>query len=196
MGSPIYPEPDRWRNFSARHLPSNETFEVSGTENWSPLARLTDTTLIIDIAPYPSPDRTRTIYWPSSGWRQAVDLPGDTFWSPPRGDGVFAYDDFDDSSGLYFLDNPDTPARRILDNARVAFPTLDGRIVYETPHEWGETTPLRVLMPDETTVELEPAALAVIGVPAWIEDWPLDTDEVLYLVPTTDGMTLRRTVLP
>lgn len=196
-GPPIIPEPETWRNFAALHLSSDERMEVIGTEDWSPEARLTENTLVIDIGPYWSQPQIRTIYWPDSDWRQRVELPGDTLWSSSIGDGVFSYDRKEENPGLYFLPSPDEPVRKLLTDEEITFVTKSDRIVYSPPHEYGDPVPLRVLTPDGRTVDLAPAATGVFSDgTSWFE-WPLDTDEVLYLVRNEHGTTtLRRTVLP
>ncbi len=191
-GPPTIPEPEEWKVFRARHLDGGQTNEVIGHEIWSPLARLTDDTILVQVA------GEANAVWPATGERRVVELPdGDVVWTLPGQDGVFMQLEH----RVVHLAGTDTVPRTLLDEVEVAFATTRGRIVFEPPRGSGPAAlPLRVMLPDEEVVEIEPRSLGVLGVFYWGDGfptaWPAEQDEVVYLVEDGPRGVLRRTVLP
>ena len=198
FGPPSYPVPDEpWTTLRWLDLDSGERAEFPGMEDWTPLARSSETTLLVDIGPFLSDEPTRFLFWPASGWRQPIDFPGEWVWASGTGDGAFAYGAFDGGVRLSFLPGPDDAPRTVLENVASFIPTRSDRVLYNAPHGPWESAPLRVIMPDGSDVEIEPDVTMFTGFRAGRAFWPIDTDETIYVVPHADGTYgLRRTVLP
>jgi hypothetical protein len=84
----------------------------------------------------------------------------------------------------------------LLDDAAIVFPTRDGRIVFERTRAYGEHTPLSVMLPDESIVELEARIVGAFYAYPYGGDWPVDRDEVVYIAEQAGRWQVRRTVLP
>lgn len=197
--APYGPEPAAWTNFEAYHMPSGTRTVVEGRERWSVIARLTSDTILVDISPHDSSDYERHVVWLATGERQPVDIPGDDAWTTPGRDGVYVMQSDGDGNDLRYLGGPGEAPRLLLEDARIAFATKDGRIVFEPaydPSEPLEPRELSVMLPDQRVVVLEEQALGAVGTSFYSERWPLDRDEVLYSVKDGDAVVLQRTVLP
>lgn len=199
LGPSTTPEQPKWTNFRTHDLATGERTAVTGRETWHVLARRSADSLLVDIGGYRDRETTRYIVWPASGDRERVDFEGEDLWTYEGIDGVFAIEGALDSSHVprvrYLSGTDRHSARLVLDGVEVLFATRDGRIVFQRAVEAGEETPLWVMLPDESVVEIASATVGATGVSV-VEGWPVDRDEVLYGVRQGSSWVLRRTVLP
>jgi hypothetical protein len=190
--APTLPPPLDWVVLRSHHLPSGRDVEVRGTASWDPLVRLTSTRLVADIRERGETESHRYVVG-FDGTDQTPldpDLTTDRLWTLPDRDGAFAWT-FD---GRLVAILPDGTPDPLASGVQIHFATTDGRIVFSPEHDFPETAPLWVMLPDFQVVELDDAVVGAVGTSYW--DWPIDADEVLYVAEAGGRFQLRRALLP
>lgn len=195
LGSPVLPEPPQWTVFRSHHLPSGVSRTIEGRRPWRPVAGVTAEAILVDIRSDDG-EKERHVLWPATGEHRPIPLLGDEVWTDPEGEGVWSVETTESAQNLYRWRGPGEPVELLLEDILLAFPTQEGRIVYRQSRDWNVPAPLRIVLPDGEQVEIETDVLAVLNPGTVLDPWPLERDEIVYLVEDGGRLVVRRTVLP